>query len=94
MSPSPLGTAGVTTVAAGLGTFVTATLICMLASSSWLTDYYCGCMSVVAGYAGPSALYQTCCLQGHTCALVREGRKGGDFSAVPFQIERPTAAMH
>lgn len=42
---------GIVTVFAGVGTFATATLICMVASSSWLTDYYCGFLPVIAGYA-------------------------------------------
>eukprot|EP00667_Euglena_gracilis_P015312 EG_transcript_15929 len=40
---------GIVTVFAGVGTFATATLICMVASSSWLTDYYCGFLPVIAG---------------------------------------------
>ena len=41
---------GVITALTGVSTLVTATFICMIASSTWLTDYYCGFQPVIAGY--------------------------------------------
>jgi len=40
---------GLITAFSGLCTFFAATLICMVATSSWLTDYYCGALPLIAG---------------------------------------------